>query len=147
MKDHKISIVIVSYNVSNFLIQTLKSVYASEVSVPVEVWVVDNASIDNSVDAVKRNFPQVNLIANKDNVGFAKANNQAIRCCTGTYVLLLNPDTVLQEDTLETCLQYMEAQLEVGAIGVRMIDGTGKFLPESKRQVPTIWNSFCKLTY
>lgn len=147
MNNPDISIVIVSYNVAQFLMQTLASIYANKTNVKYEVFVVDNASIDNSVELTKLRYPDVNLIVNQENVGFAAANNQAISKSRAPYVLLLNPDTVLSEDTLEVCYNLMEKKTEVGALGVKMIDGTGQYLPESKRQLPSIWNSFCKLTY
>lgn len=95
---------------------------------------------------IRSDFPNVHLIANTDNVGFAKANNQAIRLASGKHILVLNPDTVIQEDTLQICYDYMEERHEVGAIGVKMIDGAGNFLPESKRDLPNVWNSFAKLS-
>jgi len=110
-----------------------------------EVYVVDNASIDGSVEMVQALFPWVHLIANKDNVGFAKANNQAMRAGNGRYILLLNPDTVLQEDTLSTCLTFMDSHAEAGGLGVRMLDGKGNFLPESKRGLPTPDVAFYKI--
>lgn len=109
-----------------------------------EVWVVDNNSVDDSVRMVQEKFPEVRLIANKTNTGFAVANNQAIRKCRGEYVLLLNPDTLVEEDTFVKCLAFMDAHPEAGALGVKLIDGSGKFLPESKRGFPSPWVSFCK---
>lgn len=93
---------------------------------------------------VKKHFPQVRLIENKANTGFSVANNQAIRLSTGRYVLLLNPDTVVGKDTFSACLAFMDKHPEAGGLGVRMIDGSGRFLPESKRGLPTPWVSFCK---
>lgn len=145
---HDIGIVIVNYNVRNFLVQCLYSIRKSLLNgLDIEVWVVDNNSVDGSVAVIKKDFPEVNLIENKENLGFSKANNQAIRCLNSRYVLLLNPDTILEEDTLAKCYTFMEAHHDCGALGVRMIDGAGKFLPESKRKVPDLWNSFCKLSY
>jgi len=111
------------------------------------VYVADNDSIDGSVETIEQDFPEVTLIKNTTNVGFSTANNQAIRQIDARYILLLNPDTILSEDTLKLCYDHMEAQADIGALGVRMIDGSGKFLPESKRKVPDLWNSFCKLSY
>lgn len=142
-----ISIIIVNYNVRHFLKRCIESIYNSRVDfLDIEVYVVDNASIDGSNDMIRSDFKDVRLIANTENVGFAVANNQAIRLAEGRHVLILNPDTVLQEDTLQMCYDYMERHNEVGAIGVKMIDGAGKFLPESKRDLPTVWNSFAKLS-
>ncbi len=141
-----LSIIIVNYNVRHFLQQTLESVERAKQHLRTEVWVVDNNSADHSVEMVRRSFPNVHVIANKDNPGFSKANNQAIEKANGKYILLLNPDTVLQEDTLTTCFQFMEEHPEAGAVGAKMLDGSGQFLPESKRGFPSPWVSFCKAT-
>lgn len=111
----------------------------------VEVFVVDNHSQDDSLDYLMPRFPEVRFIANTENVGFARANNQAIEQSTGKYVLLLNPDTVIAENTLYEVFQFMEAHPEAGGTGVKMLDGDGRFLPESKRGFPTPWVSFCKI--
>ena len=110
-----------------------------------EIYVVDNHSVDDSVAMVKAKFPQVKLIENQDNVGFAKANNQAIRISTGEYVLLLNPDTLVEEDTFSKCIDFMDATPDCGGLGVKMVDGQGRFLPESKRGIPYPSSSFYKL--
>jgi len=144
-KTLDLSIVIVNYNVSNFLEQCLNSVYAALKTIPAEVFVVDNNSVDGSQEMLQLKFPQVQLIANTENVGFSKANNQAIAISRGRYVLLLNPDTVVQEDTFECCLRYMYQHPDTGALGVRMLDGRGRFLPESKRGLPTPAVSFYKI--
>jgi len=115
----------------------LLSVQKALAGIDAEVWVVDNDSIDGSVEMVKEKFPEVKCIANKENTGFSVANNQAIVQSSGEYVLLLNPDTVVQEDTFKTCLHYLDNHQDVGGLGVKMIDGKGKFLPESKRGLPT----------
>ncbi|MBK7475630.1 MAG: glycosyltransferase [Haliscomenobacter sp.] len=139
-----LSVVIVNYNVKYFLEQALLSVRNASRHLRVEVFVVDNNSVDDSNAMVREKFPEVRLIANKENVGFAKANNQAIRESSGAYVLLLNPDTVVEEDTFDRCFRYMEDHPGVGGLGVKMIDGAGKFLPESKRGFPTPFAAFCK---
>jgi O-antigen biosynthesis protein len=145
---HDIGIVIVNYNVRHFLMHCLQSIRNAQLQgIHIDVWVVDNASVDGSVSLLRSEYPEVNLIANDKNVGFSAANNQAIRLIDAKYILLLNPDTVLEEDTLVKCYAFMEAHADAGAMGVRMIDGAGKFLPESKRKIPDVWNSFCKLTY
>lgn len=140
-----ISIVIVNYNVAYFLEQCLNAVFKALENTHGEVFVVDNDSIDSSVEIVKKKFPDVHLIANKKNVGFSKANNQAMRIAKGKYVLLLNPDTVVEEDTFLKCISFMEAHPEAGGLGVRMIDGKGNFLPESKRGLPTPEVAFYKV--
>ncbi len=140
----KLSIIIVNYNVKYFLEQALLSVRKALHGMEAEVWVVDNNSVDESVPMLREKFPEVKLIANKDNPGFSIANNQAIRQSTGEYVLLLNPDTVVEEDTFEKCIDFMDAHPEAGGLGVHMIDGSGAFLPESKRGFPSPWVAFCK---
>lgn len=139
-----LSVIIVNYNVRHFLEQALRSVERAIEGVNAEVWVVDNASVDDSVQMVREQFPWVKLIANEGNPGFSIANNQAIRESSGKYVLLLNPDTVVEEDTFQKCLAYCESRPEVGALGVRMVDGAGRFLPESKRGLPIPWVAFTK---
>lgn len=128
-----------------FLEQCLNAVFAALRNCNGEVFVVDNNSIDNSISMVEDKFPQVKLIANKENVGFSRANNQAIRQSNGRYVLLLNPDTVVEEDTFEKCVSFMDKTPDAGGLGVRMIDGKGKFLPESKRGLPTPAVAFYKI--
>ena len=140
----RLSIVIVNYNVRHFLEQALLSVRRALRGIEGEVWVVDNNSVDDSVRMVQEKFPEVRLIANKDNPGFAVANNQAIRQSTGEYVLLLNPDTLVEEDTFHKCLAFMDTHPDAGALGVKLIDGSGKFLPESKRGFPSPWVAFSK---
>lgn len=141
----KLSIVIVNYNVSCFLEQALTSVYKALRHVDGEVFVVDNNSVDNSLAMLAAKFPQVKVIANKENVGFSRANNQAIRVSTGEYVLLLNPDTLVEEDTFEKCIRFMDATPDAGGLGVKMVNGKGEFLPESKRGIPMPAVAFYKL--
>lgn len=124
--------------------QALLSVRQAARGLDVEIFVVDNDSKDDSVEMVRQKFPEVCLIANRHNPGFSIANNQAIRQASGKYILLLNPDTVVEEDTFKKCLAFMEAHPDAGGLGVKMIDGAGKFLPESKRGFPSPWVAFCK---
>ncbi len=140
----KLSVIIVNYNVRYFLEQALYAVRKAMQNVEGEVFVVDNNSVDDSVQMVQDKFPEVQLIANKDNPGFSIANNQAIRISKGEYVLLLNPDTVVEEDTFEKVVAFMDATPDAGGLGVKMIDGSGAFLPESKRGFPTPFVAFCK---
>ncbi len=142
---YKISVIIVNYNVEYFLEQCLNSVKTALQNVSGEVFVVDNNSIDQSVEMVKAKFPEYHLIANKDNRGFSKANNQAIELSQGEYVLLLNPDTVVEEDTFQKVIEFMDSHSDAGGLGVRMLDGKGKFLPESKRGLPTPAVAFYKI--
>lgn len=141
----KVSVIIVNYNVKEKLKQCLCSVQIASQNIENEVFVVDNNSTDGSCEMVRAQFPNVIVIANEDNVGFAKANNQAIQCASGEYVLLLNPDTVVQSDMLEKVLTFMDEHPDGGALGVAMEDGNGVYLPESKRGMPTPWTAFCKL--
>lgn len=143
--SYDLSVVIVNYNVEYFLEQCLNAVESASKQLKVQVFVVDNNSIDGSVLMVKEKFPSVNVIANKENVGFSKANNQAIHLSEARYVLLLNPDTVIEEDTLTKTVAFMDERRDVGGLGVRMVDGKGKFLPESKRGLPTPSVSFYKI--
>jgi GT2 family glycosyltransferase len=140
-----LSVVIVSYNVSYFLEQCLHSVRKASEKINCEVFVVDNNSVDGSVALVRQKFPEVKLIANKHNVGFSRANNQAIRESSGRYVLLLNPDTLVEEDTFSQTVAFMDDHPEAGGLGVKMIDGKGRFLPESKRGLPTPGVAFYKI--
>ena len=152
-----LSIVIVNYNVKYFLEQCLESVFGSNCNVEaadgttsdpikLEVFVVDNASVDGSVEMVREKYPQVHLIANDDNVGFAKANNQALRLCTGDLVLLLNPDTVVEHDTFSKCVAFFASHHDCGGLGVKMINGEGTYLKESKRGFPTPEAAFYKIS-
>lgn len=141
----RLSIIIVNYNVRYFLEQCLLSVQRAQKHIPVEIFVVDNNSVDGSVEMVKEKFPSVILIENKQNLGFSKANNQAIKLSKGEYILLLNPDTVVEENTFEKCLQFMDSHHDAGGLGVKMIDGKGNFLPESKRGLPTPSVAFYKI--
>lgn len=144
MEGARLSVVIVNYNVKHFLEQALLSVRRASSRLPVEVFVVDNNSVDDSVAMVRNKFPEIRLIANRHNAGFSAANNQAIRLAQGEYVLLLNPDTVVEEDTFEKCLRFMDEHPEAGSLGVKMIDGAGVFLPESKRGFPSPLVAFFK---
>lgn len=142
----KLSVIIVNYNVRFFLQQCLQSVSDAAIGMDVEVFVVDNASTDGSVEMVKKLFPDVRLIANADNKGFSKANNQAIRQSNGQYILLLNPDTVVESDTFRKTCGFMDAHPDAGGLGVYMIDGRGNYLPESKRGLPTPAVAFYKIS-
>jgi len=141
----KLSVVIVNYNVEHFLEQCLYSVRRAMKGVEGEVYVVDNNSVDGSLKMLSEKFPEVKVIANKVNVGFAKANNQAIRISSGEYVLLLNPDTVVEDDTFTKTINFMDSHPDAGGLGVKMVDGKGQFLPESKRGLPTPMTAFYKI--
>lgn len=141
----KLSVIIVNYNVKLLLSQCLQSVQKALQLVDGEIIVVDNNSDDDSCLMVREDFPKVILLENKTNLGFSKANNQGIRRAKGDYILLLNPDTLVAEDCFLKCLGFMDQTPNAGALGVRMIDGRGRFLPESKRGLPTPWVAFCKI--
>jgi len=142
----KLSIIIVSYNVKHFLDQCLYSVQTAIKDIDAEVFVVDNLSGDGSCELVREKYSWVNLIENKQNTGFAVANNQAIRLSQGGYVLLLNPDTLVQEQTFHRCMEFMDSHPDAGALGIKMIDGKGNYLPESKRGLPTPAVAFYKIS-
>ena len=142
----RLSIIIVSYNVKYYLEQCLRSVERATTQMPVQIWVVDNASTDGTLDYLRPRFPHVHFIANQDNRGFSAANNQAIRLSTSQYVLLLNPDTIVGEDVLQGCMDFLDAHPQAGATGVRMLNADGSFAPESRRGVPTPFTSFCKMS-
>jgi N-acetylglucosaminyl-diphospho-decaprenol L-rhamnosyltransferase len=162
-----LSVIIVNYNVKYFLEQCLYSVesalreldrqpgiggFSPETAGPeimgqeTEIFVVDNHSSDGSIEYLRPKFPRVRFLVNEENLGFARANNQALREAGGKHILFLNPDTILPEDYFRVCLSFMEANPGAGAAGVRMIDGSGRFLKESRRGFPSPWVAFCKLT-
>lgn len=132
----KLSIVILNYNVRYFLELCLKSVEAAIKNIDAEIIVVDNNSLDDSCQMVQTIFPKVKLIQNKENLGFSKGNNIGVAQAQGEYICILNPDTVVAEDTFSNLLTFADLQHNLGIIGCRLIDGNGKFLPESKRNVP-----------
>ncbi len=141
----KLSIIIVNYNVKYFLEQCLHATQKAALKVSSEIFVVDNDSVDGSCLMVAEKFPEVKIISNKENLGFSKANNQAIRISKGEYILLLNPDTVVEEDSFLKIIGFMDRTPDAGGLGVKMIDGKGRFLPESKRGLPTPEVAFWKM--
>ena len=142
----KLSVIIVNYNVKHFLEQCLLSVEKAIMGIDAEVFVVDNNSVDGSVEMLKDKFKDIILIENRKNTGFSVANNQGIDIAKGEYILLLNPDTVVQEDTFEKIVAFMDEHPDAGGLGVKMIDGKGNFLPESKRGLPTPMVAFFKIS-
>ena len=142
----ELSIVIVNYNVKEFLTQCLDSIFKSQTQYNYEVIVVDNSSRDSGRDEICSTFEHITWIDNSENVGFGRANNQGFSRAKGVYTLILNPDTVLQEDTLEKCISYLLAHPEVGGLGIKGLDGSGQFLPESKRALPTPLVALWKIT-
>jgi len=140
-----VSVVIVNYNVCRYLEQALDSVYRAATGLRVEVFVVDNDSVDGSVEMVRERFPQVNLIVNDSNLGFSKANNVAIREAKGRYLFILNPDTIVQEDTLHTLVRFMDEHPDAGAAGCRILNPDGTFARESRRSFPSPSVAFAKI--
>lgn len=141
----KLAVIIVNYNVKHFIEQCLLSVRKAMEGIDGEVWVVDNNSVDGSQAMLREKFPDIHLIESKENLGFSRGNNLAIHKANAEYVLLLNPDTVVEESTFHKCIDFMDAHPDAGALGVKMLDGEGNFLPESKRALPTPWVAFYKI--
>lgn len=141
----QLSVIIVSYNVRHYLVQCIDSVVRATADMEADIWVVDNASTDGSVAYARSLFPQVHFIENTENVGFSRANNQAIRQSTGEYVLLLNPDTIVGEDALCGAIAFMDAHPEAGATGTQMINRDGSFAFESRRGLPYPSTAFYKI--
>lgn len=141
----KLSVIIVNYNVKHFVEQCLISAQKALKNVDGEIIVVDNHSMDGSVELIRQKFPNIKLIASKKNLGFSKGNNLGIEQATGEYILLLNPDTLVEEDTFEKVISFMDNNHKAGGLGVKMIDGKGHFLPESKRGLPTPRVAFYKM--
>ncbi|MEO6681486.1 MAG: glycosyltransferase, partial [Ginsengibacter sp.] len=142
----KLSIIIVNFNVKYFLEHCLNSVLTSLKEIESEIIVVDNLSTDGSKTYFKNRFPQVNFIWNDTNLGFGKANNLGLKYATGEYILFLNPDVIIPEDCFEKCISFIQSQDNNCALGVKMVDGSGKFLKESKRSFPYPMTSLYKLT-
>lgn len=146
-----VSIIIVSYNVRHFLEQCLRSVYASQGQLELEIFVVDNASSDNTLGFLREQFPraehpELHLVNNVRNVGFGRANNQALAHAKGRYVLFLNPDTVLTEHTLTDCVTFADSHADMGALGVMQLHSNGEFALESRHGIPTPWRAFCQMS-
>ena len=142
----KLSVVIVSYNVSHYLLQCLDSLQRALRGIDGEVIVVDNHSRDNSVALVHQAHPEVKVIENLHNLGFSKANNIALRQAKGEYALLLNPDTIVADNTIRDCIAFLDLHPDAGAAGVMMLNADGTVAPESRRGGPTPLTSFYKLS-
>ncbi|MEL6810404.1 MAG: glycosyltransferase family 2 protein [Bacteroidota bacterium] len=141
----KLSVVILNYNVRFFLEQCILSVERDLNGIEGEIIVIDNNSQDDSCEMVRKQFPHLTLIENKENVGFSKANNQAVAVAKGEYVCILNPDTAIAEGTFAKTLEFADATPHMGGLGIYLMDGTGNYLPESKRNLPTPRRSLMKL--
>ncbi|HCV41989.1 MAG TPA: glycosyl transferase family 2 [Bacteroidetes bacterium] len=140
-----LSVIIVNYNVRQFLENALTSILRAMEDVDGEVFVVDNASDDGSVEMVKAKFPKVILIENKENLGFARANNIALKQARGKYLLLINPDTVVQEDTLQVMLEFFGDTPDAGLAGCKILNPDGTFELGAHRSFPTPWVAFTKV--
>ena len=140
-----LSVIIVNYNVKYFLEQCLYSVSKAAEGLAAEILVIDNLSTDDSICYLKPKFPQVKFIESNANIGFSKACNTGLRQSSGNYVLFLNPDTIVAEDSFAKCIHFFETHPYCGALGVKMIDGSGAFLKESKRAFPSPVTSLFKL--
>jgi len=145
MYDYDISIIIVNYNVRDYLYKCLKSIEDAVLDLRIQIVVVDNNSQDGSVNFLKPHFPDINFIESKENLGFGRANNLGFKYSTGKYFLILNPDTILQENTLRVMYDYMENHPEVGISVCKMLNADGSFQDACRRGFPTPWASFCKL--
>ncbi len=141
----QLSVIILNYNVRYFLELCVSSVHKAIANLDAEIIVVDNNSSDDSCAMMKQQFPTVQFIQNNDNVGFPKGNNIGVAKAKGDYICILNPDTVVAEDTFEKVLAFAQKQSDLGIVGCKLIDGTGNFLPESKRGIPTPWVAFTKI--
>jgi O-antigen biosynthesis protein len=140
-----LTVIIISFNVRDYLKQCLSTVVTASENIDCEIFVIDNNSPDDSCVMVEKDFPQVILIKNKINKGFSHANNQAIKLSKGRFILLLNPDTLVNDDTFVKGIRFMNDHPDTGAMGVKMINGEGLFLPESKRAIPTPLTAFFKI--
>ena len=141
----RISVIIVNFNARYFLKNCISSVLSSDMAGDIEIIVVDNNSTDGSCDMLDQDFPAIKYIRNSKNVGFGKANNKGAEMARGDYILILNPDTMLTETTLSEMLEFSERQNNFGAAGVQFMDGSGKYLPESKRNFPNLKVAGAKL--
>ncbi len=141
----KLSIIIVNYNVKAFLQQALASIYKSTQVIETEIFVVDNHSVDGSLEMLRQQFPSINVIANSENLGFSKANNQAIKAASGDYIWLLNPDTLVQEDTPAKLIQVMESDENIGLLGCKILNDDGSLQLACRRSFPTPWVAFTKM--
>ncbi len=142
----QLSVIILNYNVAYFLELCIRSVQKALIDIDAEIIVVDNNSSDNSSLMMQQHFPDLHYIANSENYGFPKGNNMGVAVAQGEYLCILNPDTVVAEDTFTSLYNFAQQQTDSGIIGCRLIDGAGAFLPESKRGVPTPWVAFTKIS-
>jgi len=142
----KLSVIIVNHNLCGLLRHALSALVDAGKHIDYELIIIDNASADGSVEMVKSEFPQANIIANDKNEGYSKAYNEAISVARGEYILLVSPDIISSKKTLEHALEFMDIHTDSGGLGVRMISPQGRFLPESNRGLSSQWISFFKLS-
>ena len=141
-----LSIIIVNYNVKEFLQNLLNSISKASSNISKEIIIVDNASDDGSVEMIREKFPSAQLISNNKNLGFGKANNQALKIAKGKCVLLINPDTVVSEDTFDKLIQFFENNPGAGLVGCKILNPDGSLQLACRRSFPGPWTSFCKVT-
>ncbi|MDP4264134.1 MAG: glycosyltransferase [Bacteroidota bacterium] len=141
----QLSVIIVNYNVRHFLEQCLFSVQKAVAGIDAQIMVIDNNSSDGSIAYLQPRFTSVNFLANQENIGFARACNQGIKPAKGKFILFLNPDTIVPEDCFQKCMDFLDSHPDAGALGIKMLDGSGKFLKESKRSFPSPLTSMYKL--
>lgn len=141
-----LSIIIVNYNVKEFLQNLLNSIEKASNNYSTEIFIVDNASDDGSVKLIREKYPSINLIANEENVGFGKANNQALRNANGKYIMMINPDTIIGEDTIDKMIGFFEMNPEAGLAGCKILNPDGSLQLACRRSFPGPWTSFCKVT-
>lgn len=140
----RLSIIIVNYNTRDLLLDCLRSIAASSDTFDKQVIVVDNASADGSVDAVRREFPAYTVLASPENLGFSRANNLGLEHATGDYVLLLNPDTVVEPDVFAKTAEYLKAHPDVGMVSCKLVLANGRLDLACRRSFPSLWDGFCR---
>ncbi|MFH1009901.1 MAG: glycosyltransferase family 2 protein [bacterium] len=140
-----VSVIIVNYNVRDLLDRALRSLYETAETLLREIWVVDNASTDGSVEFLRNHWPQVHVVSNQENCGYGRANNQAIAQADAKYVLILNPDTVVQRGALQELVDFMESRPQAGVCGPKIVSPEGRFRPECRRGFPTPLAAFSRL--
>jgi len=141
-----LSIIIVNYNVKEFLQNLLASLFKAITNLSTEIIVVDNGSDDGSIEMLREKFPKVTLISSKINLGFSKANNLGLKIAKGKYLLLLNPDTIVQEDTFEKLIQFFNDTKDAGMVGCKILNPDGTLQLACRRSFPGPWTSFCKVS-
>jgi len=142
MTDIDLSIIIVNYNVKEFLQNLIHSIYRAGEKIKYEIIIVDNASDDGSVEFLREKFPELKLIVNEKNLGFSKANNIGLKYAQGKYILLLNPDTIVQEDTFEKMINFFETTPDAGMAGCKILNPDGTLQLACRRSFPGPWTSF-----